>query len=286
MQSAGRRQISAPKAGTTIGVALLPASTSTQIYANGDSIITTAVAVAATEVEVLEQRGFIVGDVVRLGYGTGNEEEVTVSAVDAASGAGTVTFTATPATKAHVINEPIVEKEDPIRPGSLDVLSSGTTVATDDGLGVLVGVGAETGTVDYTTGAVNIDMDSSSSRTITYNCDKLDDKADIDDLDGDGFLRNMQVMKFMRRDAPDYLGVKNLGTTQIGFVVEKSNNNGFSFTEIAGKSGTLSGLARNLVNLPGLLGTDYVRIRATAASTGAGSVLEVDTHSVIDDNGQ
>lgn len=287
MQSLGRRQISAPKASTVTAIPVCPASTSVASYTNGNTTITAAIAVAATAMVVAERKGFAASQVVLLGYGTDNEEEVTIdSGYSHATGAGSITISA--ARKAHVANEKVVEKRAAIVPGTLVVKSTATTVATDDGEGNLVESGGSgvSGTVNYSAGLVVATFGGASSRTITYNADKLNDSADINDQTGDGFMRNLQVMLFSPHDGPTAVVAKNLGVSAVGFIVEKSSNGGKSFQQLAGKSGTLSSLAKKALTLPALQGADLVRVRASAASAGAGSVLEVDTLQDISDNGQ
>lgn len=287
MQSLGRRQISAPKASTVTAVAVMPASTTTQVFKNANTTITAAYAAGVTSIAVAERKGFYASQVVLLGYGADSEEQVTVdSGYSPATGAGSVTVSATK--KAHAKNEKVVEKLDAIVPGTLNVKSTATSVATDDGEGNLVEVASSgiSGTVDYSAGLVSIDMGSSSQRTITYNADKLNDSADINDQKGDGFMRNLQIMEFSPHDGPTAVIAKNLGVSAVGFIVEKSSNGGKSFQQLAGKSGTLSSLAKKALTLPALQGADLVRVRASAASGGAGSVLELDTLQDISDNGQ
>jgi len=289
MESLGRRQLSAPKAATVTAIPVCAAATSDTVYATFNAVvITAATVVGATSVAVSEKRGLATNDYIRLGYGTANEELVKVTAIGGGVGTGNSTLTISAATKAHALNEKAIANLKPIVPGTLSVKSTSTVIATDDGAGALVAQNASgvTGTVDYSSGLVSVTYGGASSRTITYGADTFSDSADINDQKGDGFMRNMQVLSFSPHDAPSTIVAKNLGVSTVGFIVEKSVNNGLSFVQLAAKSGTLSSLAKKALTMPALQGSDLVRVRASAASSGAGSILEVDTLQDITDNGQ
>jgi len=290
MQSSGRRQLSAPKGTAFTGTGVMAASTSATVYANANTTLTANAAKAATSIAVAERRGIQASQSLIVGFGADSQEVVTVDGgYSPATGAGSVTVSALK--KAHLDNETVVEQlsNTPVMPGTVVVKSGSDVAGVDDGAGNLVASGVadpiSTGTIDYTSGAVSVTFGGSSSRTMTYNGDKFSDQGAIDSLDGSGFYRNFQVLQYTRFDAPDNVALKNLGTTTVSWLVEKSLNGGKSFKS-AGKSGTLSSLAKAVSMLNSGAGTDMVRIRAGAASTGSSSVLEVDTYSDISDNGQ
>jgi|WetSurSiteA1Bulk_404760.scaffolds.fasta_scaffold00002_51 hypothetical protein len=299
MQSSGRRQLSAPKCSAFTGVALNGITTSALTYNHGDSFISSSGGVSAGATSIVVADNTLVGDVnpfaaadtIYVGYGTALQEELTISSI---SSSATTIYVVGNVVNDHANGERVVVKIDeaPYRPGSVSLISGGSTVvATDDGAGTLATSGNvaafSTGTVDYNTGTVTATFTTSASLTLTINGDTLVDTATADAVDGSGFQRNFEVLGLMTRDAPEFVVLTNLGDTEAGVLVEVSKDKGRHFESAPGvASAVLPPFARKMLAMPSGSGKSAVRIRCGAESTGASSIVDVDTIYDISNNGQ
>lgn len=292
MQANGRVQISAPAcvAITAVpirsGVADGLGDAATKIFSTVDTTISADAAAGATTIALTAGAGVTDGQTLIIGYGTENEEPVTVGAVTEAPGA----IAACPVSalkKAHYANERVVRVLQAIRPGSVVVKVNGSALAncTDSGLGTLTGAGVSAGTIDYSTGSVTLTTAAAPAddAAITYDADKLMDLPDQADLTGSGFQKNFFTAKGSRQPIPDTAVINNLGDTNVSYFVEVSKNNGRSFTtkgfaSAGNRSGTVGNMGRKVVEFPTGQGNviDAVRIRACQAS-GQTSVADTET---------
>lgn len=293
MQANGRVQITAPAcvAITAVpirsGIADGEANNSTKLFSTVDTKLSADAAVGATSITLAEGAGVTDSQTLVLGYGTDNEEPVTIGAVTEAI--GSLTITTVPALKkAHAANERVVRVLNAIRPGSVVVKVNGSALAncTDTGAGTFTGAGVDgaNSRIDYSIGSVVLTTAAApaDNAVITYDADKMMDLPDQADLSGSGFQKNFFTMKGSRQPIPDLAMFNNLGDTTIGYFVEVSYNNGRSFTtkgwaSAGNRSGNLGNFGRKAVEFPTGQGNtvDAVRIRAGQISTVTSSTPSV-----------
>jgi hypothetical protein len=309
MTSNGKAQVSAPKC-TTVSISMNSGSTagtgSQTVFSTGDAELTTAIAAAHTTNLVVSQRnGFIAGTMI-LAPGTSKEEEVTASGLTTEVGAGTLAVTVTATKYAHAIGTRVVMKNSPIRPGSLTVsINSATAVALDPtASGTLSGTpsGAVSATantvpVDYALGAVNFTVATNvtNGHTVVIKADTFADTPN-DIASGKNFFKNFGRMSNGRADLPTGAVISNLGSAEVGVLVEKANAEDASQFIGATDGAVLKGFGSKVVTFPSGMPSE-LRIRAGVSSTGSltpstaternndPGVIDVAYFSVINANG-
>ncbi len=314
MQMTGRHQVSVPKA-ASVTISVGTANNSLAIFATGDAVLAGDIAANASTSDIalganIDQRaGFANTQVVIIGYGTDNEEQLTVSGHTPGIDAGTLTVKG-PILKAHKKNERVVVKPTySIVPGTVVVKVGGTAdgIVDNPATGGLTGGNANTTAsfVDYSTGSIRIKYGTVPvTGAVTVVCDTISEVADVNDLTGVAFQKNWQAHNLNRQSVPDLLQCSNLGTRKVGCFVEVSRNGGKSFTMkgLSNVASTLGqyGRARLVVPQGQASVLDVVRFRGGVFSSEAAGqdetdpnerqvrtgCIEIDTSAQINDNGQ
>lgn len=316
MQMTGRHQVSVPKA-ASVTITVGTANNSLTIFATGDGVLAgditanTSTSDINLGANVSELAGFANGQTVIVGYGTDNEEQLTVSGHSAVTGAGALSVKG-PILKAHKKNERVVVKPTyAIVPGTLAVSVNGVADNVVDGTGSTIGtltggnINTTNSFVDYSTGSIRLKYNTAPvTGAVTIKFDTISEVADVNDLTGNAFQKNWQAHNLNRQSVPDLLQCSNLGTKKIGCFVEVSRNGGKSFTmkgltNVAAQLGQY-GRARLVVPTGQASILDVVRFRGGILSAeGLGldetdpqerqqrtGCVEIDTSAFINDNGQ
>lgn len=316
MQMTGRHQVSVPKA-ASVTITVGTANNALTIFATGDGVLAgditanTSTADISLGANVSELAGFANGQTVIVGYGTDNEEQLTVSGHSAVTGAGALSVKG-PILKAHKKNERVVVKPTyAIVPGTIVVSDNGVAdgvVDSPTAPGTLTGGNINTSLsfVDYSTGSIRLKYNTAPATAgpMTIKFDTISEVADVNDLTGNAFQKNWQAHNLNRQSVPDLLQCSNLGTKKIGCFVEVSKNGGKSFTmkgltNVSAQLGQY-GRARLVVPTGQASILDVVRFRGgILSSEGLGldetdpqerqqrtGCVEIDTSAFINDNGQ
>lgn len=317
MQMTGRHQVSVPKA-ASVTITVGTADNSVTMFATGDAVLAGDIAANSSTSDiglganVSEAAGFSNTDVVIVGYGTDNEEQLTVSGHTPAVGSAVLTVRG-PILKAHKKNERVVVKPTyAIVPGTIVVSDNGVADGVVDGTGSTIGtltggnINTSLSFVDYSTGSIRLKYNTApaTSGPMTVKCDVISEVADVNDLTGNAFQKNWQAHNLNRQSVPDLLQCSNLGTKKVGCFVEVSRNGGKSFTMkgLTGVAAQLGQYGRARIAVPTGQASvlDVVRFRGGILSAeGLGldetepnerqqrtGCIEIDTSAQINDNGQ
>jgi len=285
MIGTGRKQLAAPQTTAFTGQAMGSQNSTLTHFSVGDTTLANNYdpGAATFDVATAGAIGFVNGDVLIVGYGSDNSEEVTATV----SG---VTFTITvPAsgglTKSHKKGARVVRKSAlrAVRPGSVVInrVGGSNPVAKDDGLGNITGTDTATitGKVDYSTGLANIDYSAAvATGAMTMDGEALNDKVQIDDPNGQGYFANDLVSYGSREGAADFAIITNLGSGTMGVFAEISRDGGKSFTmKNFGSACQIKGRCSATIRVPRGTGPilDQVRWRA-GVKPGTLSTLDAD----------
>lgn len=283
MQMNGSAKVSAPRC--TSYSATIVASSDGGNLSNGDSTLQSAATAGENSLTLVSDAGFPASGVLIVGYGTANEEEVAFTTGEGVS-------LDTNLLKDHAVNERVVVKPTvSLMPGTVSITVNGTQCAEDDGFGSLVGAGAESakllsGSVDYSTGLVKIELDTLTDDAVAMTASVLSDAPSAEGslADGSAAHKTFQQYAFTKNDTPGAATVSNLGDATVGFFFEVSRNGGKSFTSAGlGASGSVGSFGTVTVKCPG--GSNQV-VRFRAGSQTVNSDFEDDQRISKDPEGR